>query len=133
MASLYTDGGTLGLNGEIIVGGLIENQGTEVFKYSQKLGIKGTNNKAEYAALLTGLKACASLGIKEVTAYSDSQLMVHQFNGIYKIKDIELKAWNYRIQLLCKEFDSVTFVWVPRTTPQIKVVDAMVNSKKHEM
>ena len=94
-------------------------------KGSQYLGIT-TNNQAEYQAVRAGLKACSLLTNNTVSVYLDSQLVAHQMNGIYKIKNRELWPIHQSIKQLCEQkFEKVTFTHVPRELN--KDADAMVN------
>jgi len=117
-AIIYTDGGALGNPGPSGIGAVININGI-VKKYSERIG-EGTNNEAEYKALIFALKKVKSLlgkkNIKnsEIECFSDSQLIVNQLSGKYKIKEEDLKplfidAWNLKI-----EFKNVSFIYIPR-------------------
>ncbi len=104
--SVYTDGGSRGNPGISAYAFVIFDSNIEIYSSSGFLGIS-TNNKAEYTALLTALKYIVSkiqesnidLTITNYTLYSDSELMVKQIKGEYKVKDEDLKI----LYLECKE------------------------------
>jgi ribonuclease HI len=73
-----------------------------------------TNNVAEYQALLHGLKKCAELKATEVTVKSDSQLLVRQMLGQYKVKAPQIKVLFEQARTLVRQFQKVHFVHVPR-------------------
>jgi ribonuclease HI len=74
-----------------------------------------TNNIAEYTALVRALRRAAELGGKELLIRSDSELLVKQMNGIYKVKNAHLRQLHDEAQLLIRQFDSVKLVHVPRS------------------
>lgn len=127
---IHTDGGSLGNPGPSAIGAVIELPDKKK-TYAKDIG-NGTNNEAEYNALVFALrKAKALIGgakAKEsiVKCYSDSQLMVSQLNHKYQLKNkkiIELfvEVWN-----LALNFGSVEFYYVPREKNQ--EADALVKS-----
>lgn len=121
----YTDGGARGNPGPAAFGVVIGDKG-----YSEFIG-KTTNNIAEYQAVIFALKKLKSLlgkeGIKtkEIEIRSDSELVVNQINGRYKIQEKELQLlfleiWNRKI-----DFGNLKFVHIPRE--QNKEADKLVN------
>ena len=135
-AIIYTDGGALGNPGPSGIGVVININGA-IKKYSENIG-EGTNNRAEYKALIFALKKIKSLlgkkNIKnaEIECFSDSQLIVNQLSGKYKIKEEDLKplfidAWNLKI-----EFKNVSFSYIPRENNKEAdslVKEALANSQ----
>ncbi len=123
---LYTDGGSRGNPGPSALGYVVKSIDDSIIdKGPQYLGIT-TNNQAEYQAVRAGLKACSLLTNNTVSVYLDSQLVAHQMNGIYKIKNRELWPIHQSIKQLCEQkFKNVTFTHVPREFN--KDADAMVN------
>jgi len=73
-----------------------------------------TNNVAEYSALIFGLEAALKLGGSQLVCYSDSELIVRQINGQYKVKDAVLKSYYLKVKNLVGKFKKVLFVSVPR-------------------
>ncbi|MEN2975322.1 MAG: ribonuclease HI family protein, partial [Candidatus Caldarchaeales archaeon] len=63
-----------------------DQEGREISRYSEYVGLR-TNNEAEYLALIKSLEIAKSLGIVEVELYSDSELLVKQINGEYRVRD----------------------------------------------
>jgi len=93
--SVFTDGGSRGNPGVSGIGVIINGeQGRTIHKISKFIGVK-TNNEAEYLALIEALTyvrdSLASLKISEICFFSDSQLLVRQINGKYKIKAANIK------------------------------------------
>jgi ribonuclease HI len=88
---LQFDGGSRGNPGPAGIGvTLKDDRGTPVYELSEFLGVC-TNNIAEYTALLRGLTAAKALGANKVTVRSDSELLVRQINGIYRVKNAGIK------------------------------------------
>jgi ribonuclease HI len=84
--TIYTDGASRGNPGDAGIGVVIESEdGIVLREISEYIG-KTTNNVAEYTALIRGLQAAADLGATEVDVCTDSELMAHQVNGLYKVK-----------------------------------------------
>jgi ribonuclease HI len=88
---LYTDGASRGNPGEAGAGiAILDDQGKEIVATGKYLG-KCTNNEAEYRALLYGLTKCAEFGSGRINVYLDSELIVKQIHGMYKVKHPGLK------------------------------------------
>ena len=95
------------------IGGLI-NKGDElVYSFSENIGIR-TNNEAEYSALIKGIKACLDYKIYHINIFSDSELVVNQVNGKYKLKDPKMIKLHAEVAKLCSELESWTISHVPR-------------------
>lgn len=128
---IYIDGGSRGNPGPAAIGAVFCNEKRQVIKkYSQYLG-RATNNEAEYKALIFTLKKFKALfgkklaGSSEVEVRSDSEFLIKQLKGEYKIlnKKIQplfLEAWNLRL-----DFKKVSFRLVPRG--ENKDADQLVN------
>lgn len=123
---LFTDGGSRGNPGPSALGFVIMDNKDEIIETGSKyLGIT-TNNQAEYQAVKAGLDACTKYTNGTVNVYLDSQLVAHQMNGIYKIKNRELWPIHQSIKKISEQkFSKVTFTHVPRELN--KDADAMVN------
>jgi ribonuclease HI len=93
---------------------------------SRYLGSR-TNNQAEYEALIAALESTVELHVEEVTCHLDSQLVVKQVTGEYRVKNSELRQSWRKVQELRKNFKKITFVSVPRTNIHIQKADALVN------
>jgi ribonuclease HI len=128
---LFTDGGSRGNPGPSALGFVIMDTSDNIILSGSKyLGIT-TNNQAEYQAVKAGLEACSKITDNTVDVYLDSQLVAHQMNGIYKIKNRELWPIHQSIkQIAAQQFSKVTFTYVPRELN--KDADAMVNKALDE-
>lgn len=124
-AKLFTDGGSRGNPGPSATGVVIlDLEDNVVKKSSQYLGVT-TNNQAEYQALKEGLELAGTIGIKELAVYMDSELIVKQINGIYKIKNPDLLPVYKDVKSLAENFQKISFTHVPRALN--KLADEMVN------
>lgn len=102
--TLYIDGSVEGNPGPGAIGVVIEREGgTPVEAWGEAIG-HATNNQAEYEALLAGLKKARQLGARAVTVRSDSQLLVRQFLGEYRVKDPKLKLLHGEARRLAAGF-----------------------------
>lgn len=129
---MFTDGGSRGNPGPAAIGVWIE---TLDKKYGECIG-ETTNNVAEYAALISGLKKAKSLLSKEkakqteVECYLDSELVVKQLNHEYKLKEEYIQRNFIEIWNLMLDFRSVTFYHIPRE--KNTVADSLVNQALDE-
>lgn len=111
---LHTDGGARGNPGPGAAGVVIKDtKGKVVKEIGSYLGVC-TNNEAEYQALILGLEAAIKLGATGVTSHLDSELIVNQLNGFYKVKNINMKKYWGEVQSLIEAFEKITFVHVKR-------------------
>jgi ribonuclease HI len=111
---LMVDGAARGNPGEAGCGAVIcDETGAVVKKLRRYLG-KATNNVAEYEALIMGLEGALALGGKELRVQSDSELLVRQLNGIYRVKDEKLKRLHHRARGLLQQFNAYRIVHVVR-------------------
>ncbi len=130
--TLYTDGGSRGNPGPAAIGYVLcDAQNAPVVEGHQTIGIT-TNNQAEYQAIVAGLKAALALPVDaHVTCKLDSQLVVRQINGLYKMKNEDLRPWLEEIKELIKQFpQGVDFVDIRRE--QNKHADKLVNQALDE-
>ena len=86
------------------IGGVIYKDGEELFTFSEYLD-NATNNEAEYTALIHGLKSLLNLSVLNVTIYSDSELVVKQINGQYKVKNDRMKKLYSDAHVLLSKFN----------------------------
>jgi len=111
---IHCDGASRGNPGPAGAGAwLTDGDGTTVAEIAEGLG-ETTNNVAEYTAAILGLERAAELGARTVVLRSDSQLLVHQLNGRYRVKTEHLQPLYRRVRALAAGFDRVTFEHVPR-------------------
>ena len=112
--TVYTDGGSRGNPGPSGSGVFSSEMG----EFKEYIGV-ATNNQAEYHALYMALQAAVAYqaehpSVVELNCFLDSELIVKQMNGEYKIKNAALKRVAVQIKALAKSFDSVTFTHVYR-------------------
>lgn len=89
--TVFTDGASRGNPGDAGIGIVVASEdGTVLKEISHYIGT-ATNNVAEYTALITGLREAAELGATEVEVCTDSELMAHQINGLYRVKSPALQ------------------------------------------
>ena len=118
---LFTDGGARGNPGPAAAAFVLEREdGTVVDARGDAIGVQ-TNNVAEYMALVNGLRRAAELGVTEVEVVSDSELMVKQMRGEYKIKNQALRE----AARLARAFGDVHYTAVRREHNQL--ADQLVN------
>lgn len=124
---MYTDGGARGNPGPAAIGVAIYEAGriNEPLKTFGKYLGETTNNQAEYRALIAGLEMCKALNASHVVCYMDSELVVRQITGVYKIKEAGLKELAMDAIRLKNNFDIVEFKHVPRE--KNKLADRLVN------
>jgi ribonuclease HI len=122
---VMVDGAARGNPGEAGCGALIiDDNGNVVKELSRYLG-RTTNNVAEYEGLLMGLDALIRLGKRRVRVQSDSQLLVRQLNGEYRVKDEKLKTLFQSARALLRQFDGYRILYVPRELN--KLADRLAN------
>lgn len=124
-AKLYTDGGSRGNPGASACAYVISNLDDTVVEKSGFFIGRTTNNQAEYQGLLRGLGRARDLGVKKLYVYMDSELVVNQINGFYKVKNLDLAPLKKEAEELAKAFEKVSFTHVPRELN--KLADGEVN------
>ena len=124
-ARLSTDGGSRGNPGPAAYGYVLEaDDGTVLDARGETIGV-ATNNVAEYRALLAGLEAALDRGIEELEVVSDSELLVKQMRGEYKVKNEALRDLSAQASRLAGKLGSVSYKAVRRE--QNKLADQLVN------
>ncbi len=122
---LYIDGASRGNPGKAGTGYVIrDREGGLVDKGGRFLGRK-TNNFAEYSALIDGLQSCISMKLTELDVRSDSELLVRQLNGQYRVKSPNLAPLVREAKKLLERFDSVTITHIGRE--QNREADSLAN------
>jgi len=104
---IYTDGASKGNPGPAAIGVVICDEAKKPVRKISKFIGSTTNNVAEYAALIFGLQECLALGCKEVTVYTDSELLAKQVNKEYKVKDKDLKPFYEIVKHLIESIGKV--------------------------
>lgn len=114
LLKIYTDGAARGNPGPAGAGWVIlGDQGRELVQKKKYLG-ELTNNQAEYQALLYALEDAQKLGGKGLCLFADSELMVRQINGDYKVKNEGLKPLFQKALLTLSKFQEYTINHIPR-------------------
>src|SRR5215211_7555128 len=108
------DGGARGNPGPAAIAAVIASPDGELLEeLAERIG-KATNNVAEYRALLLGLERAHALGAREVELIGDSELVVRQVHGQYKVKDATLRGLRDQVERALREFDRWSFRHVRR-------------------
>jgi ribonuclease HI len=124
-ARLFTDGGARGNPGPAAYAYVLEaDDNTVLAAHGEAIGV-ATNNVAEYRALVEGLRKAVDVGIDELEVVSDSELLVHQMRGEYKVKNEALKLLWVDAQELADKLRKVTFTAVRREHNEL--ADRLVN------
>jgi ribonuclease HI len=112
---MWVDGGSRGNPGPAAVGYRIQDDaGTVLDEAGEVIGV-ATNNEAEYRALITAFGRAAELGAREVEVRADSQLLMRQMTGKYRVKSPHLRELWQEAQQAADRFERVRYVEVRRT------------------
>ncbi len=123
--SIHTDGGARGNPGPAAIGCVIHDQElNKKYTISRCIG-STTNNQAEYQALLAALEKAYELQATHVDCFLDSELVVKQMRGEYRVRDRNLSPLYLKIWNLSLKFNSISFNHIPRSMN--KEADALVN------
>lgn len=113
--TIFSDGGARGNPGPAAIGFVLKDKaGTTVYKEGKFIG-RATNNCAEYTAITAALKKARDLGATQVQCYLDSELVVRQLNGQYKVRDENIRRHFSEIVRLVKFFQKVDFHHIARS------------------
>jgi ribonuclease HI len=124
-ARLSTDGGARGNPGPAAFGYVLESDdGTILDARSEAIGV-ATNNVAEYRALIEGLRRALEIGIDDLTVVSDSELIVKQMRGEYRVKNEALRALSLEAASLAGQLGRVVYTAVGREHNEL--ADRLVN------
>ena len=124
-ARLWTDGGSRGNPGPAAYAFVLEtDDGTVLEARGEAIGV-ATNNVAEYSALVAGLGEAAARDVDDLEVHSDSELMVKQMRGEYRVKNRDLKALFLDASRLARGLGSVTYTHVRREHNEL--ADRLVN------
>ena len=124
-ATLWTDGGARGNPGPAAFAYVLEAEdGTVLAAHGEAIGV-ATNNVAEYSALVAGLEKAAEVGVRELEVISDSELMVKQMRGEYRVKNVALRELSLQAGRLARDVGSVRYTAVRREHNEL--ADRLVN------
>ncbi len=124
-ATLFADGGSRGNPGPAASGAvLLDASGEVIEEVGAYLG-RATNNVAEWTALLLGLAAAEKRGIRRLAIRLDSELVVKQVRGEYRVKHVDLQPLHRRALALLRRFERVNIRHIPRK--QNALADRLVN------
>ncbi|OGO00868.1 MAG: hypothetical protein A2Y58_01355 [Chloroflexi bacterium RBG_13_51_52] len=122
---IYTDGAARGNPGPAAIGVILKDEkGSVIATISRRLA-PTTNNQAEYRAIIAGLEKAVELGLKNVSVKSDSELVVKQINGQFKIKNTALRPCYQKVVQLTGSLESFSISYIPRE--QNSAADALAN------
>ena len=133
-AKIYTDGGSRGNPGDSACAYVIcDVDGKVVEKSGYYMGM-ATNNQAEYYGMIKGLERASDLGINRLSINSDSQLVVNQMNGFYKVKNQELAPLHEQLKGLADSFEKISFHYIPRAlnAEADKEVNRILDTQEHK-
>jgi len=127
---IYTnsDGGARGNPGPGAIAVIVRDEGKILTKYSAFLGNFVTNNIAEYEALIKALEMASDL-TQEITCVLDSELVVKQLLGEYKVRDHKLMPLFLKVQKLQERFEKIRYVCVSREDKFQIIADELLNTE----
>lgn len=128
---IYTnsDGGCRGNPGPGAVGAIVRDEGTILTKSSKFLGKFVTNNIAEYEGLVLALELAAKVTDGDITCVLDSELIVRQLLGEYKVRNPKMLEYFLKVQKLQEKFRTIKYVHVSREDNFQITVDGLVNDE----
>lgn len=126
---IFTDGGARGNPGPAGIGVVIKSDGKTVKAYGKYIG-ETTNNQAEYQALISALESAKVMGATEIQLFMDSELIVKQLKGEYRVRDAGLAPLYLKVHNLRAEFSKFFVSHVPRE--KNKEADKLVNDALDE-
>lgn len=122
---VYTDGASRGNPGPASIGiHVLSQDGETVLEHGEVLGVE-TNNVAEYTAVLRALEICQQNKVEELSLCSDSELLIKQLNGQYKVKSPNLIDLYFACISQTKNFKKISFSHVRRENN--KIADKLAN------
>lgn len=126
---VFSDGGARGNPGPAAIGAVVQDPATDppitLASVSRRIGT-ATNNVAEYQALIAGLEAAQEYPAREMRVRADSQLLIRQLEGRYKVKNAALRPLYERARQLLAKYERIDLQHVPRE--ENVVADALVNA-----
>ena len=128
---IYTnsDGGARGNPGPGAIGVIVRQDDKILTRFSQKIGDYVTNNIAEYEGLIKALEMASEFTDKELTCILDSELVVNQLLGKYKVRNHKLFELFLKVQKLQERFEKIIYKHVPREDPYQVIADELLNNE----
>ena len=127
--TIYSDGGSRGNPGHSAYAIVVTENGRIIHEHSEYLGIN-TNNYAEYRGLIAGIVKALELKADEVEFVMDSELVIKQMNGEYKVKSSNISELHEDAKALASQIPKVKFTHVRRSNEFVSRADALLN---HQM
>ncbi len=121
---IFTDGASRGNPGEAGAGFAVLDEDDNIVLTGKKYLGKKTNNEAEYNALIFALEKISEIGVNNIMIHSDSELLVRQLSGVYKVKNPRIKELYEKVQDLIKNFN-YKVIHIPRE--ENKLADKLAN------
>ena len=129
---IYTDGGSRGNPGRSAIGIVILDKNEKILlEHEEFIGL-GTNNQAEYKAIIKALTLAKRFDGKILHCFLDSELVVKQLKKEYKVKDEKLIKLNESLKDLEKDYEKVSYTHVKRGNKYITISDSLVNKALDE-
>jgi ribonuclease HI len=130
---IFTDGGSKGNPGPAAIGMVFYVDNKKIFTHREDIGV-ATNNEAEYSAVITAMSKIKNQkskfeNIEKIDLYSDSQLLIKQLNGLYKVKNAKIREFIMQVRILEQEINlPITYHHILRE--ENTVADDLVNNKR---
>lgn len=128
---IYTnsDGGARGNPGPGAIGVLVRDGGTIITKHSSFIGRRVTNNIAEYEGLIKALELASKFTKDEITCFLDSELIVKQLLGEYRVRNKNLLPLFLKVQKLQENFKKIRYLHVSRWNKFQVLADELLNAE----
>jgi ribonuclease HI len=123
----YSDGGARGNPGPGAIGVLVCDARDHILLEHKDVIGRATNNIAEYCALIGALALAKEMGAEEVESFLDSELVVRQLGGVYRVKSDHIKELIQEVRKLEQNFRKVSYQHLPRTHNMLRQADRLVN------
>ena len=124
-----SDGGSRGNPGAGAIGVLVRKDGEILIKHSALIGKFVTNNIAEYEALIKALELASECTKDDITCFLDSELVVKQLLGEYRVKNPKLLKLFLKVQKLQENFDKIIYKHVRRDDDFQQICDELLNDE----
>lgn len=113
-ATLFFDGACYPNPGVMGIGAVVDGPDGVLAQISERLPGQGTNNVAEYTAVIRGMELALELGVEDLAIRGDSNLVVQQLLGKFRVREPRLRPLLARVQELAGEFQTIDVQWLPR-------------------